>query len=209
MKNLFLIIFFISIINPVVSQKYYDSNDLKYYIDFSNRRANLKFEDYKINGPIEEIISYYGNRYTLIRGDSIHWLLQQSEKRNKYFLENLPKSLDRNYFHKYLKQLQAMDKTENIINSLLKIIPLSIEKLIFDTDPTIILCGGGRKNLTLQKLFRQHFKDVHSIDEYGLDGDYIESQGMALLSIRFLNKKKSTFTSTTGIKREVYLGERC
>ena len=42
-----------------------------------------------------------------------------------------------------------------------------------------------------------------------LDGDYIESQGMALLSIRFLNKKKSTFTSTTGVKREVYLGERC
>jgi len=84
MKNLFLIIFFISIINPVVSQKYYDSNDLKYYIDFSNRRANLKFEDYKINGPIEEIISYYGNRYTVIRGDSIHWLLQQSDKRNKH-----------------------------------------------------------------------------------------------------------------------------
>ena len=57
MKNLFLIIFFVSIINPVVSQKYYDSNDLKYYIDFSNNRANLKFEDYRINGPIEEIIS--------------------------------------------------------------------------------------------------------------------------------------------------------
>mgnify|MGYP000235513449 CR=1 FL=1 len=84
MKNLFLIIFFISIINPVVSQKYYDSNDLKYYIDFSNRNANLKFQDYKINGPIEEIISYYGNRYTVIKGDSIHWLLQQSDKRNKH-----------------------------------------------------------------------------------------------------------------------------
>ena len=126
-----------------------------------------------------------------------------------FFSRSLPKTLDRNYFHKYLEQLQAMDKTENIINSLLEIVPISIEKLIFDTDPTIILCGGGRKNLTLQKLFRQHFKDVHSIDEYGLDGDYIESQGMALLSIRYLMRKKSTFTSTTGVKREVYLGERC
>ena len=84
MKNLFLFAFFISIINPVTSQKYYDSNDLKYYIDFSNRRANPKFQDFKINGPIEEIISYYGNRYTVIRGDSIHWLLQQSDKRNKH-----------------------------------------------------------------------------------------------------------------------------
>ena len=62
-----------------------------------------------------------------------------------FFSRTLPKTLDRNYFHKYLEQLQAMDKTENIINSLLKIIPLSIEKLIFDTDPTIILCGGGEK----------------------------------------------------------------
>ena len=84
MKKLLLLIFFLSISCPVTSQKYYDSNDLKYYIDFSNRNANLKFQDYKINGPIEEIISYYGNRYTVVRGDSIHWLLQQSDKRNKY-----------------------------------------------------------------------------------------------------------------------------
>ena len=84
MKKLLLLIFFLSIFCPVTSQKYYDSNDLKYYIDFSNRNANLKFQDYKINGPIEEIISYYGNRYTVVRGDSIHWLLQQSDKRNKY-----------------------------------------------------------------------------------------------------------------------------
>ena len=84
MKKLLLSIFLLSIFSPVTSQKYYDSNDLKYYIDFSNRSANLKFQDYKIKAPIEEIISFYGNRYTVVRGDSIHWLLQQSEKRNKY-----------------------------------------------------------------------------------------------------------------------------
>ena len=67
------------------SQKYYDSNDLKYFIDFTNRKANLKFQDLNINGPIEEFISHYGNRYTVVKGDSIHWLLQQSDKRNKYF----------------------------------------------------------------------------------------------------------------------------
>ena len=66
------------------SQKYYDSNDLKYFIDFTNRKANLKFQDLKINGPIEEFISHYGNRYTVVKGDSIHWLLQQSDQRNKY-----------------------------------------------------------------------------------------------------------------------------
>ena len=84
MKNYICTIFFLFISTNVSSQKYYDSNDLKYFIDFSNRNANLKFQDYSINGPIEDIISYYGNRYTVVRGDSIHWLLQQSEKRNKY-----------------------------------------------------------------------------------------------------------------------------
>ena len=50
-----------------------------------------------------------------------------------------------------------------------------------------------KKKPNFTKLFRQHFKDVHSIDEYGLDGDYIGSQGMALLSIRFLMKKNQLY----------------
>ncbi|MDA9192679.1 hypothetical protein N9O27_00610 [Flavobacteriaceae bacterium] len=84
MKKLLLLILFCSYINSVVSQKYYDSNDLKYYLDFSNKTANLKFQDYKINGPLEEVKSFYGNTYTIIKGDSIHWILQQSIMKNKY-----------------------------------------------------------------------------------------------------------------------------
>ena len=66
MKKLLLLILFCSYINSVVSQKYYDSNDLKYYLDFSNKTANLKFQDYKINGPLEEVKSFYGNTYTCL-----------------------------------------------------------------------------------------------------------------------------------------------
>ena len=84
MKKYITIIFFIIWITPLYTQTYYDSNDLKYYLDFSNKIANLKFQEYKIKGPIEEINSFNGNRYTLIEGDSIHWLLQQSNSKNKY-----------------------------------------------------------------------------------------------------------------------------
>ena len=84
MNNFKYSLFFFLITYISYSQKYYDYNDTKYFIDFSKRNANLKFQDFVINGPIEDIISFYGNRYTVIRGDSIHWLLQQSEKRNKY-----------------------------------------------------------------------------------------------------------------------------
>jgi anhydro-N-acetylmuramic acid kinase len=128
--------------------------------------------------------------------------------KDKFFHRPLPKSLDRNYFHKYINKLMSMDSMENIITSLLKIIPLSIKKYASDSQSSIILCGGGRKNLTLQNLFRQNFSRVNSIDEFGLDGDYIESQGMALLAIRYLLKKSSTFQTTTGLRKEVYLGER-
>jgi len=129
--------------------------------------------------------------------------------KDKFFLRSLPKTLDRNYFHHYLNKLQSMDSIENIINSLLEIIPLSIQRVVPDTSSTFILCGGGRKNLTLQNLFRKHFKNVQTIDEFDLDGDYIESQGMALLAIRYLLKKQSTFSTTTGVKKKIYLGEKC
>ena len=70
--------------NFSIGQKYYDSNDLKYYLDFTDKTANLKFLDYKINGPIEEIRTFYGKMFTVIKGDSIHWVLEQSSKKNKY-----------------------------------------------------------------------------------------------------------------------------
>ena len=84
MKNLSLVILFFLHFNSLVSQRYYDSNDLKYYLDFSNKTANLKFQDYKINGPLEVVKSFYGNTYTIIKGDSIHWILQQSIMKNKH-----------------------------------------------------------------------------------------------------------------------------
>ena len=83
MKKVFLV-FLIFFTSTLISQKFYDSNDLKYYLDFSNMKANLKFRDYKINGPIEEIYSIYGNNYTVIKGDSIHWALLQNSKKNQY-----------------------------------------------------------------------------------------------------------------------------
>lgn len=83
MKNILLIVFF-SIIMNTNGQKYYDKNDLKYYLDFTHNHANLKFQDYKIEGKLEEVKSFYGNVFTIIKGDSIHWLLEQSNSRKEY-----------------------------------------------------------------------------------------------------------------------------
>ena len=129
---------------------------------------------------------------------------------DKYFLENLPKSLDRNYFHKYIDNSIKDKNLNDLIYTLLEVIPFAISSLIFSqSDFKIILMGGGRKNLTLQKIFSKYFDNISLIDNYQIDGDFIESQGMALLGIRYMLKKQSTYYETTKVLKNIYLGEKC
>ena len=129
---------------------------------------------------------------------------------DKYFLENLPKSLDRNYFHKYIDNSVKDKKLNDLIYTLLEVIPFAINSLISSqSDFKIILMGGGRKNLTLQKIFSEYFDNISLIDNYQIDGDFIESQGMALLGIRYMLKKQSTYYETTKVLKNIYLGEKC
>tara|TARA_B100000427_G_scaffold213326_1_gene177912 strand:- start:406 stop:1533 length:1128 start_codon:yes stop_codon:yes gene_type:complete len=67
----------------------------------------------------------------------------------------------------------------------------------------ILVCGGGRKNLTLiesikKKLVEKH--TIENIDNHGLDGDFIESQAFAYLAIRSFLKLPISFPKTTGCK---------
>ena len=52
-------------------------------------------------------------------------------------------------------------------------------------------------------------RDRSLIDIYNMNGDFIESQGMAYLGIRYLLKKNSTYFTTTKVLKNIYLGERC
>ena len=129
---------------------------------------------------------------------------------DKYFLENLPKSLDRNYFHKYIDNSIKDKNLNDLIYTLLEVIPFAISSLISSqSDFKIILMGGGRKNLTLKKIFSNYFDNISLIDDFQIDGDFIESQGMALLGIRYMLKKQSTYYETTKVLKNIYLGEKC
>tara|TARA_B100001057_G_scaffold456615_1_gene504167 strand:- start:378 stop:1496 length:1119 start_codon:yes stop_codon:yes gene_type:complete len=67
----------------------------------------------------------------------------------------------------------------------------------------ILLSGGGRKNKVLLKKIREglspHIK-LKLIDDYNVDGDFIESQAFAFLAIRSIQKLPISFPSTTGCK---------
>ena len=67
---------------------------------------------------------------------------------------------------------------------------------------TILICGGGRKNKYLIEILKKnlHANSIKLIDEYGYDGDFIESQAFGYLAIRSYLGLPITFPSTTGCK---------
>ena len=91
------------------------------------------------------------------------------------------------------------DFTSNIIASkLLSEISKSNIKIT-----KIILCGGGRKNKTLIDRIKKHCGNevkFETTDDYGVDGDFVESQAFAFLAIRSFFKLPISFPNTTGCK---------
>ena len=68
----------------------------------------------------------------------------------------------------------------------------------------VLVCGGGRKNTTLMNRIKERtLKNLvlQSIDDYGIDGDFVESQAFAYLAIRSYLKLPISFPETTGCSK--------
>ena len=65
----------------------------------------------------------------------------------------------------------------------------------------IILCGGGRKNHFIIEEIKKLNDDVKIIDDYGINGDFVESQAFAYLAIRSYLNLPISFPKTTGCKK--------
>ena len=131
----------------------------------------------------------------------------------KRFLKlRIPKSFD-NYFFKIDNFVGSSKKSKfDIIRTLTfftaKIIVQS-KNLFKNEIDEWIFCGGGVKNITLMNDIKKLLKGfkVRLTDDFGYDSNFIESQAFAYISIRTLKKKKSTFTTTTGAKKDSISGE--
>lgn len=68
-----------------------------------------------------------------------------------------------------------------------------------------LVCGGGRKNKYLLEQIKNNCKqiDINPIDQYEVDGDFIESQAFAFLAIRSLQGMPITFPSTTRCREPI------
>ena len=65
----------------------------------------------------------------------------------------------------------------------------------------IILCGGGRKNKFLVKSIEEKINiPIKLVDDFGIDGDFVESQAFAYLAVRSFLGLPISYPETTGCK---------
>ncbi len=74
----------------------------------------------------------------------------------------------------------------------------------------ILICGGGRKNKVLIRKLKENLTknfELKLIDDYKINGDFIESQAFAFLAVRSVLQLPISFPNTTGCKKPCVGGE--
>ena len=69
---------------------------------------------------------------------------------------------------------------------------------------TVLICGGGRKNESLINSIKEKLPsnvNLCLVDDYKIDGDFVESQAFAFLAIRSFLKKIISLPKTTNINK--------
>ena len=166
--------------------------------------GNVLIDDYvrKTKG-----IDYDKNGNIALSGNIDHDLINQFYE-HEFYNTKEKHSYDRNEFDfGFVKGLTFEDAVATLTYFTALIISKNIEKN-FNNDIEIILCGGGRKNLTLVNNIKKLLKfRIKIIDEYNINGDFVESQAFAYLSIRSYLKEPISYPSTTNISVPLTGGE--
>ena len=141
-------------------------------------------------------------------------ILEQGQELLSSIKKNKNLSLDINDFDtSFVRGLSVEDGSATLTYLTAQIISASINYYVSKTDNNInkiIVCGGGRKNNELMNIIKKNSSkkfDFKNIDDYGLDGDFIESQAFAYISIRSLLKLPISYPNSTGCKSACTGGE--
>ena len=109
-------------------------------------------------------------------------------------------SFDTKYFDSSFVQSLSLEDGAATLTEFTAQIIISALKKVDHNKEIIILCGGGRKNKFLVDKLKDKNKSIKLIDEYGVDGDFVESQAFAYLAIRSYLKLPISFPETTGVR---------
>ena len=152
----------------------------------------------------EGLVARSGKTDKLILNQALDNFIEQS---------NFEKSLDiKNFDIFFAKGLSLENGAATITDFTSKLIADGINFVhnkLNSKDCRWLVCGGGRKNKYLIEKIKDNFEELHidPVDRYKIDGDFIESQAFAYLSIRSYLKKPITYPSTTNVKTPVTGGE--
>ena len=165
----------------------FDSGPGNFLID---KILQLKSND-KIQFDKEGMIAFTGN---------VDKNILDSYLSDPYYKSLPPKSLDVNDFN--LGLLMSLNLKDSVA-TLSELTSLTIINALnfFSSKPVqIILCGGGRKNKYIfERIKELSNTKIDNIDNHNINGDFIESQAFAYLSIRSFLKKPISFPGTTGV----------
>ncbi|MDB3919830.1 anhydro-N-acetylmuramic acid kinase [Candidatus Pelagibacter sp.] len=125
---------------------------------------------------------------------------------DNFKIDNFDKSLDvKDFDISFARGLSLEDGCATITSFTAYLIAKGIEYANGSNDKSIkyLVCGGGRKNNFLIQSVKDYLKSkknisLDSIDEYNLDGDYIESQAFGYLAIRSFLNLPISYPKTTG-----------
>lgn len=117
-----------------------------------------------------------------------------------------PKSLDRQDFHGFLDAVAGLS-TEDGAATLAAVTAQCVAAAArwFPEPPERwLVCGGGRRNLTLMWLLAAaRNAPVEPVEAVGLDGDLLEAQAFAYLAVRVLRGLPTSAPTTTGARLPV------
>ena len=127
---------------------------------------------------------------------------------DNFKIDKFDKSLDiKDFDISFARGLSLEDGCATITNFTAYLIAKGIEYANGSYEKPIkyLVCGGGRKNIFLIQSVKDYLKSknnisLNSIDEYNLDGDYIESQAFGYLAIRSFLNLPISYPKTTGCR---------
>jgi len=125
------------------------------------------------------------------------------KKKNKKFNHSLIRSYDiKDFNFPDINKLSLEDGAATLTEYTSKILADYFNKIKYHSKNKLIVCGGGRKNKFLVKKISEKIKyNILPIDNFNIDGDFVESQAFAFLAIRSYLKLPISFPYTTGVKK--------
>jgi len=121
-------------------------------------------------------------------------------------IDTYSKSLDiKDFDNSFARGLSFENGCSTITNFTGYLIAKGIENIGTDRKIKYLISGGGRKNIALIDCIKENLNNknnfiLDNIDNYGFNGDYIESQAFAFIAIRSFLNLPISFSTTTGCK---------